>query len=342
MSGIELWIVVFAFLLSTAITGLMILYARRVNLMDVPNQRSSHVAATPRGGGIGIVVCFLGGVFVLWVVDMVTGAAAIGMLLAGILVATIGFVDDHKHVPAIWRFLAQTVAAVVIVGQLAGLPALSFGEVTVDLGIIGDTLLVVFAVWFTNAFNFMDGIDGIAASEAICIAGGAIVIGLPIFNSTSLLAAVLAAACLGFLVWNWPPAKVFMGDVASAFLGSMLIAVGLYSAHQDFISLWSWLILSGVFVVDSTMTLVTRIVRGEDWYSAHRSHAYQRLAKRLGSHAQVTLGVITLNVCWLLPFAFLANSYPGHGWWLLIAAWLPLVAACARLRPRREEVESSA
>ena len=130
-----------------------------------------------------------------------------------------------------------------------------FGEVAIDLGIIGDILLVVFAVWFTNAFNFMDGIDGIAASEAVCIAGGAMVIGLPEIGSTSILAAILAAASFGFLVWNWPPASIFMGDVGSAFLGLMLVGVGLYSEHQNAISLWSWLILSGVFVVDSKKLL---------------------------------------------------------------------------------------
>ena len=342
MPGVEIWIVVFAFLFSVAITGLMILYARRANLMDVPNQRSSHVATTPRGGGFSIVLCFLGGVLVLWVFDMVAAGVAIGLSLAGLSVAAIGFVDDHQHVPAHWRFLAQTIAVVIIVSQLGGLPPLHFGKVAVDLGIVGDVLLVVFAVWFTNAFNFMDGIDGIAASEAVCIAGGAMVIGLPEIGSTSILAAILAAACLGFLAWNWPPAKIFMGDVGSAFLGLMLIAIGLYSAHQDFVSLWSWLILSGIFVVDATMTLITRFVRGEDWLSAHRSHAYQRLARRLGSHAPVTAGIAVINVCWLLPIAFAANIYPGQAWWLLLAAWLPLVGACAWLGAGRQESESTA
>ena len=133
-----------------------------------------------------------------------------------------------------------------------------------------------------------------------------------------------------------------MGDVGSAFLGLVLIALGLYSAHQGSVSLWSWLILSGVFVVDSTVTLITRILRGDDWLSAHRSHAYQRSARRLGSHAKVTAGVIAINVCWLLPIASSANENTARGWWLLMVAWLPLTALCAWLGAGRQEADESA
>lgn len=133
-----------------------------------------------------------------------------------------------------------------------------------------------------------------------------------------------------------------MGDVGSAFLGLMLVALGLYSAHKGFVSLWSWLILSGVFVVDSTVTLITRVLRGDDWLSAHRSHAYQRSARRLGSHARVTAGVVAINVFWLLPIAFAANENPARGWWLLVVGWLPLTAICAWLGAGRADEEATA
>lgn len=331
-----------AFLLSTGITGLMRIYARKRNLVDVPNQRSSHANVTPRGGGLSIVLVFLGAVLVLVTMGEIETSLTAAVVLGGGVIAAVGFIDDHSPVPAKWRFLIQIMIAVPVVVILGGLPAVPVGQTDFDLGVAGDILMIVFMVWFTNAFNFMDGIDGIAASEAICIAGGALVLGSMDNGSVSVLLSVLAAASLGFLVWNWPPAKIFMGDVGSAFLGFVLIAVAIYASHRGAVSIWSWLILSGVFVVDSTITLITRVLRGDEWFSAHRSHAYQRSARRFGSHARVTVSVIAINVCWLLPIAFAANENQGHGWWLMTVAWFPLIGVCAWLGAGRHDSEASA
>lgn len=328
-----------AFLLSAAITGLVRIYAQRVNLLDVPNQRSSHEVSTPRGGGLSIVVVFLGASAVLWAIGRLEHDTAIAFLLGGGLIAAIGFADDHSHVSSGRRFLVQVIAASIVVTILGGLPEIPFGETAVDLGVVGDFLAIFFMVWFTNAFNFMDGIDGIAASEAAFIALGALavsatgsVVGLPL--------GVLAAASLGFLVWNWPPAKIFLGDVGSAFLGFTLIAIALRASADGPVSIWPWLILAGVFLVDATITLITRALSGQKWYSAHKSHAYQKASRRLGAHRPVTLAVLSINLLWLLPLAWFAGAYPEFGWWLTIVAWMPLIALSLALKAGRPQASA--
>jgi Fuc2NAc and GlcNAc transferase len=338
MSSFDALLLVAALLLSAGITGIVKAYAARIDLLDIPNQRSSHAVATPRGGGLSIVIVFLGALLVFWSADHVSERATVALMLGGGLIAAIGFADDHRHIPAGWRFLVQVIAATVTVSLLGGLPKLPLGDGMLELGIAGNILVVVFMVWFTNAFNFMDGIDGIAASEAICIGGGVSL--LAIISGVGVIAplwAALAAASLGFLAWNLPPARIFMGDVGSSFLGFTLFGLALYSAGTETLSLWSWLILAGVFIVDAAITLTTRILRRDDWLSAHRSHAYQKAARRYRSHGRVTVAVICINVCWLLPLAWLAQLTPERGWWLTLVAWCPLVALTLWLGAGQQE-----
>lgn len=321
-----------AFGASSFLTGLVRRYALRRGVVDTPNDRSSHEVPTPRGGGLGIVIVTLTTVLLLGVFDELETKVVLAILFGGVLIAGIGFVDDHKHVPASWRFIAQIIAAVMVVFALGGLPDIQFGHRVIDLGLVGDFLTVFFMVWFTNLFNFMDGIDGIAASEAICIISGALLVELFCDGGVnSVLPIVIAAASLGFLVWNWPPAKIFMGDVGSAFLGFVLIAVAILTSTGNEISIWSWLILGSVFIVDASVTLLVRMLRKEDWLAPHRSHAYQHASRRFASHKIVTTTVVLINVIWLFPIAILASVQPAFGWWLTVLAWGSLAFLSLRL-----------
>ena len=323
---------------SAVITGLVRVYALRVNLLDIPNQRSSHESSTPRGGGLGIVLVFLAAVGTLWFLGSLEQNHAIAFLLGGGLVAGISFVDDHGHVSAKWRFLVQIMAAAQAMYFLGGIPEVQIGNTVFNPGALGYVLTVTCLVWFTNAFNFMDGIDGIAATEAICIAGGALILtSIDGGASVLILLATLTMACLGFLVWNWPPAKIFMGDVGSGFVGFVLAVLAIISGNLGVLPIWCWLILAGVFVVDATITLVTRMVNGEEWYAAHNSHAYQKASRRLKGHRPVTLAVFAINVLWLLPIAWLAAAHPEFGWWLTAAAWTPLIFLSLFLKAGRPE-----
>jgi Fuc2NAc and GlcNAc transferase len=178
-----------------------------------------------------------------------------------------------------------------------------------------------------NLFNFMDGIDAIAASEAAFVAAAGALLGVVSGSmpGVSAVALAFAATCCGFLVWNWPPARIFMGDVGSGYLGFVLSVLALAAARDNSAALWIWLILGGVFFVDATVTLVRRLVRREHLHQGHRSHGYQWLARRWGSHLRVTVAVLAVNVFWLLPCAAFAALHPSQAATATCVALAPLV-----------------
>jgi Fuc2NAc and GlcNAc transferase len=190
----------------------------------------------------------------------------------------------------------------------------------------GSLFGLIALTWSTNFFNFMDGIDGIAGSEAVFVAGAGAFLNWANGGDIGLTAAmlVLAAAALGFLMWNWPPARIFMGDVGSGFLGFTLAVLGLAASRNSATPIEVWAILSGVFLVDATVTLVRRILRNDRWFEAHRLHAYQKLASRWQAHFPVTALVIAINLFWLFPWAWLAAIHPARAMLYLIAALAPL------------------
>ncbi|MBA1197857.1 glycosyltransferase family 4 protein [Pseudomonas plecoglossicida] len=279
-------------------------YALATKLIDVPNARSSHTIPTPRGGGVAIVVVFLLGL--TWATASGSIAANWGWALigAGAFVALLGFLDDHGHIAARWRLLGHFSAAIWVLLWVGGFPAVELFGQSYQLGWIGHLFAVLYLVWMLNLYNFMDGIDGIASVEAIGVCGGGALIywltGHPDLAGTTLL---LAFAVAGFLVWNFPPAKIFMGDAGSGFLGVTIAALSIQAAWASPALFWSWLILLGVFVVDATYTLIRRMARGEKVYEAHRSHGYQFASRHHGRHLPVTLGVLVINTAWLLPLA---------------------------------------
>ena len=312
--------------LAWALTGLLRRYALRQNLLDHPGARSSHSVPTPRGGGVAIVVVFLGATMLLAVAGMLELRTAAAVGGCGLLVAAVGFMDDHRHVAPVWRLLAHGAGALGSLLFLGGLPELALGNQRVHLGPASIALGFIAIVWVVNLYNFMDGIDGIAAVEAITITGGAAAI--MYWNGGGgqvVWLASLTVAVAGFLIWNWPPARIFMGDAGSGFLGFVLATLALATSREGFIELWSWVILLGVFVTDAAVTLLRRLLRGERVYEAHCSHAYQHAARRWGGHRPVTLLVGAINLGWLLPLAWLATIRPAEGWAFTVLAYLPLV-----------------
>jgi len=322
------------FLVSWLLTGRFRRYAIDQRLLDIPNARSSHVVATPRGGGMAIVLCVLAALPAMAAIGLsdwplVTAAAG-----GGALIAAIGFADDHGDIPMGWRFLGHFVAAGWVVWWLGGLPPLVGWGAPMDLGRVGFVLAVIYLVGMVNVTNFMDGIDGIAAVEAVTVLLGASLVMLLTPSSGSLwpVPAVLAAACLGFLIWNWPPARIFMGDAGSGFLGLMLGTLSLHSAWERPELLWSWLILLGVFIVDATFTRARRATQTWRFYEPHRSHAYQHAARKWGSHRTVTVGVGVINLLWLLPIALAVAAGLVGGPAGVALAYLPLLAAAIWLQ----------
>jgi Fuc2NAc and GlcNAc transferase len=330
-------IAVLAFVLAALGTGLFRRLAFRWNLMDIPNARSSHQTVTPRGGGVAIVLAFAVAVVLLWNANLLDRALLNALAGAG-LIALAGFLDDRYGLSVVARLLAQLAAALWAIWCLGGLPGLLFGDSLVTLGWWGYLLGAVTIVWSINLFNFMDGIDGIAAAEAACVsfAGSA----LALMSGSIAVASVGFAfgwACCGFLPWNWPPAKIFMGDVASGFIGYVLAVLAIAAARETPSAPWAWLMLGGVFFVDATVTLLRRMARGERVFEAHRTHAYQWLARRWRSHARVTAAVIGVNLLWLTPCALLASFYPRASGWLLLVALSSLVGLAVAAGSGRSE-----
>ncbi|MBW7924915.1 MAG: glycosyltransferase family 4 protein [Burkholderiaceae bacterium] len=308
--------------------------------MDVPNERSSHSVATPRGGGVAIVASWLAVLPVLALVGVLAWSAFWALLGAGALVALIGFVDDHSHVPAFWRLVAHFAAAGWLLHGLHGLPPLTLLGGTIPNGWLLQLLGALYVVWLLNLYNFMDGIDGIASVETITVCvGGALLyllLDVPVYGVPPLL---LAAAVAGFLYWNFPPARIFLGDAGSGFLGVLLAGFSIQAAWVASELFWSWMILLGVFIVDATFTLLRRLSRGERVYEAHRSHAYQRASRRFGCHLPVTLAVGTINLFWLLPIAVCVAIGSLEGVQGVLLAYAPLLALALMLGAGRREPE---
>jgi Fuc2NAc and GlcNAc transferase len=324
-------------------TGALRKYALARSLIDVPNARSSHSVPTPRGGGVAIVLSFLIALPVLAWTDAVAWPVALALLGAGGWIAIIGFLDDHGHIAARWRLLAHFGGAIWALFWIGGMAPISLFGLEFNLGWFGYVIGAFYLVWMLNLYNFMDGIDGLASIEAICACLGACLV-YWIAGHTSLAIAplVLAMAVLGFLVWNFPPAKIFMGDAGSGFLGIVLAVMSLYAAWTNPLFLWAWLILLGVFIVDATFTLIRRLLRGDKVYEAHRSHGYQYASRKYGSHRAVTLAITAINLLWLVPVAILVVMQYLDGVAGLVLAYVPLVLLAFKYHAGELEVAGKA
>jgi Fuc2NAc and GlcNAc transferase len=327
-------------LASWLLTAALRRYALARRLLDHPSERSSHTVPTPRGGGVAIVVAFCAGLLLVLAAGQVQPQGAAAVLGAGVWVALAGFIDDHRHIAARWRLLAHFIAAGWALAWLGGLPALPLAGATLDLGVAGSVLAAVFLVWLLNLYNFMDGIDGIAGIEAITVAlPGAALWWLVAGSGDAVVPLLVAAAALGFLLWNLPPARIFMGDAGSGFLGLVLGVLALWSAQQQPQLFWSWVILLGVFIADATVTLLRRLYRRERVYEAHRSHAYQYASRRHGGHGVVSLAVGAINLLWLAPLA----AVVAFGWLDaligLAIAYAPLIVLAYRYKAGARELQ---
>lgn len=285
-------------------------HALKKGILDIPNARSSHKIATPRGGGLGFVIPFLFSVIVLGFLNIISTSISLALVGGGSVVAVLGWLDDKAGLSAWVRAIFQFLAAAWAVFWLGGFPTMSIGFVELHLSWIGSIAAIIGTVWMINLYNFMDGIDGIAGTEAISVA--LIAGGLLLLSSNAglvFICVMLASSVAGFLLWNWPPAKIFMGDIGSGFLGFVFACLAIASEKAGAIPLVVWIMLLGVFVIDATCTLIERVSQRKKWYEAHRSHVYQRAVQVGYSHKQVTLMVLAIN-CGLGIIAYWVLKVP--------------------------------
>ncbi len=311
------------FFFALIITGLVRKYSLKNALIDVPNERSSHSIPTPRGGGLSIALSILLVIGLLFFAGWIAMEFALALGIGGLIVVIIGWIDDHRHIPALWRAISYFIAAGWAIVCLGGLERILLGSQVLSLGYMGTFLAIFWIVWLTNLYNFMDGTDSMAAIQAICVgllAG--ILFWLEGQYGVAIVCFVIAASSCGFLFWNWPPAKIFMGDVGSCTLGFCFGVLAVIGEIEDTVPLVVWFILLAVFIGDATLTLLMRIMKGEKWYQAHKSHAYQRWVQMGASHKRLALGVLLINVMILWPMATMAFVWGEYSYHIAAASIL--------------------
>lgn len=313
--------------------------AGRLGLIDVPNERSSHAIPMPRGAGAAIAIASLAAMGVLSILGIMPAHLFLAVAPGGAAVAAVGLIDDIRPLTARVRLFVHFMAAawaVVWIGPVGFFD--HFAANAPELRWLGYAISTVAIVWFLNMYNFMDGIDGIAASQAVFMCAGMALLGVFSAGIAYIAAAaiILGAASCGFLLWNWPPAKIFMGDVGSGYLGFMFAVLGLATGAHSVFGPWSCIILAGVFAVDATFTVVRRFARGEQITEAHRTHAFQLLAQRMG-HRNVTLTVGLVNLAFLLPCAVASVLWPQSAMWITAVALCPLALGALVIGAGRPE-----
>jgi Fuc2NAc and GlcNAc transferase len=334
----DVCVAVSALFVSLALTAVFRRLALRVGIVDTPNARSSHTQPTPIGGGVAVVLTFLAGLAILTARDRVPTELFIAMAGGGGALALVGFIDDFRGLAAGVRALVQFAAATWGLYWLGGMPAIQLGPFLVDQPWALNAFGAVGMVWIINLYNFMDGTDGLAGSEAVFVAlcGGGLLLWSGHLHLAS-AALLLAAATGGFLYWNLPRARIFLGDVGSVFIGFVLCLFLVQGAIETDASIWPWLLLLGAFIVDATVTLVRRIWLGAKWHEAHRSHAYQRLARRWDSHGKLLAAAMAVNLLGLAPAAIAAWLLPQYGFWILLGAFCPLAWVVYRVGAGTQE-----
>lgn len=330
----DIVVIITAFLLGWLGTLLVEKAAGRLGLVHAPNERSSHTKPTARGGGLAIAVaivsslCLLApaGDFQLWAVTVLTA-----------VIAAVGFTDDLRDISPFVRLILQALAMAGLIWGYWPLPDIYVATGVAVTGAFLAMLLLLAGLWWLNLFNFMDGIDGIAGSQAVLLLLGSCglwLLGDPSAFQSPLFVASLAAAfaTMGFLIRNWPPARIFMGDAGSNALALFIFAVVVATISTSAISYQSWLILPAVFASDASVTLVRRLLQGKLPWRAHRQHVYQILS-RIWGHRPITLFYSMLTIIWAFPLALAAQMWPWLSWLLVVAAYLLLIVCAILVKP---------
>lgn len=316
------WPWIAALLLAIGAVRTLTAYAAEWGLVDQANERSLHTGSKPRSGGLGMLVAIGCG----WVLAALTGYTfehLAALCLAGLAVAGISLLDDFRDVPQVPRFAVHLLAAATPIVAGFALRDLVLPGFSLPLGAIaGAILTVLFVVWFINLYNFMDGMDGFAGGMTLFGFGFFAVLGvIQDAAGFALASAVVAASAAGFLVFNFPPAKVFMGDAGAATLGFLAAGFILWADSAGIAPLWIGVMIFAPFFLDATVTLFRRAWRGERIWEAHRTHYYQRLVQAGWSHRRAVLLEYALMIGCGGSAVWVVNDAPWLQWGVILL-WL--------------------
>ena len=287
-----------SFLLTYFIKNYMI----KKSLVATINERSSHTVPTPHGGGIALAITWFIGLMYLYFIGEISSNLFYALLF-GAVISIVSFFDDIYELSPKIRLITQAIVAIGGLYFLGGLETFTFGIFDIQNPIFTNIFAFFMIIWFINLYNFLDGINGYAGSEAIFLA----LAGFILFSGNHFL--VLAVAVLGFLYWNWNKAKIFMGDVGSTLLGYNIAIFTIYYANEQASNFWIWIILFGIYWFDATLTLIRRKLNKEKLSQAHKKHGYQRLTQAGWSHYKVTNYSIGLNMILFFIVYFVSNIF---------------------------------
>ncbi|MEH6590194.1 MAG: glycosyltransferase family 4 protein [Halioglobus sp.] len=292
--------------------------------MDQPNQRSSHSIPTPHGGGVPLLLAFVVGF--VWLSPW--PEIYIWLVSAAMVLMAVGVVDDLRGLPVAVRF-----AAYILVAMISAVLILSAHDLSPSYLMLLPVITFVI-LWGLNLYNFMDGTDGIAATQCVLACAGAAWLSTAFSGAGhyAWFCVLLGASHAAFLIWNWAPARLFMGDAGSIPTGFLLASLACYGAVAGELSFACWAILLAAFVTDASWTLCWRIFSGQKFTQAHRSHAYQRLSCYWNSHAKVALLLAAVVSFWLFPLAWLVQLWPQSTIYFVTLAYFPLVLCMAKFR----------
>lgn len=308
------------FIATIPITFILVYFIRHLaikkSIVDIPNERSSHSIPTPRGGGLAIAIVWYFGISIFNFFDLIP-SQLYWALMSGILLSIISFIDDVVDLSPRIRLFAQVASSGLALWFLGGLKFLDIGLFHIDQTFLLSAMMFGLMIWFINLFNFLDGIDGYLGSEAIFVIGG-----LWYFTGANWLL-LMVAAVIGFLLWNWPwpKAKIFCGDVGSTLIGFTIAVLMIYFQNIEVVNIWLVLILTALFVVDASLTLMRRAANGENISEAHRKHAYQRIVQSGFSHKKTLIYSYAINLV-LFLIAYVAFENEEYSLPLLGAAYL--------------------
>ena len=290
------------FLISFFLTYFIKNYMIKKSLVATVNERSSHTVPTPHGGGIALSITWFIGLVYLYFAGQIESNLFFA-LLVGVIISIVSFFDDIYELSPKIRLFAQSIVALGGLYFLGGFETFTFGIFDIQNPILTNVFAFFMIIWFINLYNFLDGINGYAGSEAVFLA----LSGFVLFGGNHFL--VLAVAVLGFLYWNWNKAKIFMGDVGSTLLGYNIAIFTIYYANQEATNFWIWIILFALFWFDATLTLIRRKLNKEKLSQAHKKHAYQRLTQAGWSHFKVTNYSIGINLILFSIVYFVSNIF---------------------------------
>jgi Fuc2NAc and GlcNAc transferase len=320
------------FILSFTLTACIKYFLKKFKVLDFPNERGMHRSIVPRGGGLAIVFSLIL-FFVLNFYSSSNTDLYYHLTLFILIFAAIGFLDDLFSISYKPRLLVQFIGTIYLI-FLSSLADISpSAEVFFISGFALKFTLVILFVWFINLFNFMDGIDGLATTQAICFfLCSAFLLSKYEYQYPVQDFLIYISILCGFLLWNFHKAKIFLGDVGSTTLSILIGIYILYFLGIDSKLFYAGIILMALFIVDATYTLIIRIFRNQSFHSAHNSHAYQNFARKLNSHSLVTCICILINLFFLFPIANLLFMFEINPIILVICSYVPLLIGCIYLK----------